>query len=381
MHDKVHQDDIRIARNNRNVPCKVYSDDDLDVLCSSKLSVVANSDWCELYLDKLNESSFPNMPCIIGARTRTGVTPSSVGEPVYALGSIEFTDNQTIIRSRKINISNLNKTPTKFITDLNNRVVYYIQHDNTITEDYLGNIVVYYLIDNAIYSDVLGTEMVYRIKDYDILQPDLENDVVVYRITHIVEDKTDIAVILERDNNSGSSLRPSIDRFISLGTGAMRYSHIYSASGEISTSDKNMKTDIQPIDDKLLKNWENIEWKTFKFKDSVKEKGSNARIHSGLIAQDLEMMLGGVINLSDYGFFCVDSWDDIYDTQYITLPAKYDESGVMIEPEKKEQFTSLKKKAGHQLSLRYQEIQAIENAYLRKKIEELEERLTKLEKK
>ena len=297
----VHQDDLRIGTNNKNEPCKIYSYNDLDILFSSKMSVIANNDWCEFYLDKQNEPLVPNLPCILGARTRTGVTPNTVGEPVYALGSIEFTEDCTTIRLRKTNLT--------------------------------------------------------RLDDDD-------------------EEKTDVSLLLER-NDTGTSFRPSIDRVVSLGTGAMRYSHVYSASGDISTSDRNLKTDIQEIDERLLDRWKYINWKSFKFKDSVDEKGDNARTHTGLIAQEVETMLGDV-NASKYGFFCIDSWDDIYDTQYITIPATYDNSGVMIEPEQKRKVVSLKKAAGHQLSLRYQEIQAIENAYLRREIAFLKKELEEI---
>lgn len=300
----VHQDDLRMGRNNNNQPCKIYSYSDLDILCLSKLSIVANNDWCELYLDRINEPSSKDIPCVIGARTRTGTTSNTIGDLVYALGSIEFTEDRTVIRLRKRNLTRLE-----------------------------------------------------------------EDD----------DEKTDISLLLERDDN-GTSFRPSIDRVVSLGTGAMRYSHIYSASGEISTSDKNLKTDIQEIDEKLLDRWKYIDWKSFKFKSSVEEKGIKARIHTGLIAQDVATMIGGSVNPTDYGFFCVDSWDDIYDIQYITIPPKYDPSGVMIEPEQRKKIKTLKKKAGNQLSLRYQEVQAIENAYLRREIKNLREEIDELKK-
>lgn len=298
----VHNDDIRLAHDNEGRPAKLYSYDDLTFQCLKSVSIVANNETCELYLDKDNEAE-PTKPCIIGGRTRTGVTPSTSGSVVYALGSVEFTENTTTIRLRKTNVT------------------------------------------------------------------EVENP---------IDEKTNVAVVLERTDEGSTSFRPSEDGVISLGTGAIRYNQIYSSVSSISTSDKTKKVDIEDIDKSLLNKWSKVQWKTFKFKDSVAEKGDKARLHTGLIAQDLEAVLSG-INVRDYGFFCYDKWDDIYDSEYITTTPEFDKLGKT----KDAQELVLNKKvksAGEQYSLRYQEIQAIENAYLRQKIQELEKEIQKLKK-
>ena len=80
----------------------------------------------------------------------------------------------------------------------------------------------------------------------------------------------------------------------------------------------------------------------------------------------VEKTLKGV-DIEKYGFFCKDSWEDIYDSQYIT-----DSEGNSKE------LKSLVKSAGEQYSIRYQEAQAIENAYLRRKINSLEKQIEEL---
>lgn len=298
----VHNDDIRLAHDNEGRPAKIYSYDDLTFQCLKTISFVANNETCELYLDKDNEAE-PNKPCIIGARTRTGITPSTSGSVVYALGSVEFTENTTTIRLRKTNVT------------------------------------------------------------------EVENP---------IDEKTNVAMVLERTDEGSTSFRPSEDGVISLGTGAIRYNQVYSSVSSISTSDKTKKVDIKDIDKSLLNKWSKVQWKAFKFKDSVAEKGDKARLHTGLIAQDLEDVLTG-INVRDYGFFCYDKWDDIYDTEYITTNPEFDKLGMT----KDTQEFALNKKiksAGEQYSLRYQEIQAIENAYLRHEIQELKKVVQKLQK-
>lgn len=296
----VHRNDIHLGKNRENNQTKILSDGDLTFQCLKTVAFIGNNDWAELYIDRKNEPLDKNVPCIFGARTRTEVTATEEGNLVYALGSIEFSENQTTIRLRKTNLTG--------VEDSNNKI--------------------------------------------------------------------DVALSLERNDN-GTTFRPSEDRVVSLGSGSMRFNQLYAANGTISTSDRNLKDEIQSIDDNLLNAWKNVEWKTFKYKDAIDQKGERARVHSGLIAQELETALIGV-PLSQYGFYCVDSWDDIYDTQYITTPAKYDDSGVMLEAEKKRKFKTLKKKSGYQISLRYQEIQAIENAYLRRELESLKQELAEL---
>ena len=168
---------------------------------------------------------------------------------------------------------------------------------------------------------------------------------------------------------TGTEVKPNVDNSISLGSPSFKFSQIYASSDTINTSDRNLKDDIKTIDENLIENWCNVQWCSFKFKDSIIEKGEDARIHTGLIAQDLYNTLEDYnIDASKYGFFCHDTWDDQYDTQYVTLTQE-DEEGNITETKK--EIKTLIKEAGEQYSLRYTEIQAIENAYLRNEIKKL----------
>ena len=170
-------------------------------------------------------------------------------------------------------------------------------------------------------------------------------------------------------NFNRTEIKPTVDNTISLGSPSFKFSQIYASSDAINTSDRNLKQDITNIDETLIENWGNVQWCSFKFKASVEEKGEDARIHTGLIAQDLYNTLEDYsIDASKYGFFCYDTWDDQYDIQYVTA-IEEDEEGNPKEVQK--EIKTLIKAAGEQYSLRYMEIQAIENVYLRKEIEKL----------
>ena len=149
---------------------------------------------------------------------------------------------------------------------------------------------------------------------------------------------------------------PSEDNVINLGSTSNRWQNIYAGSDVITTSDKSIKSNISKVSSNILNKWENIKWVEFKYKDG-------SRKHTGLVAQEV---LKAVPEIEDYGALCKDSWDNIYNIE--------------IDPETGKEEKTLVKKAGSLYSLRYNEIQAIENQYLRNKISELEKRLEKLEK-
>ena len=60
------------------------------------------------------------------------------------------------------------------------------------------------------------------------------------------------------------------------------------------------------------------------------------------------------------------------------IPEKRDANGNIVQQLEKKTVQRVTKKAGSQYSLRYQEVQAIENAYLRREIETLKSEIKKL---
>lgn len=184
-------------------------------------------------------------------------------------------------------------------------------------------------------------------------------------------------VYLELKNTvEGTEFVPSDDSKISLGSTAQRFAQVYASTDTISTSDANAKTDIGEIDKNLLKNWDKVKWHSFRFKDAVEEKGDSARTHTGVIAQEV---FEAIPDAETYGFFCYDEWDEIKDKEYIQVPVILKKEDGTTEPsyaiECKE---TVKRPAGSQYSIRYQELQAIENQYLRQRISELEAELERI---
>jgi len=108
-----------------------------------------------------------------------------------------------------------------------------------------------------------------------------------------------------------ASLAPGQDNNKTLGTAALRWSTVYAATGTINTSDENSKQDIAELDEAERRVAVAIKGliKKFRFKDAVAEKGAAARIHVGVIAQEVQTAFAAEgLDASRYGLFCSDTW-------------------------------------------------------------------------
>jgi hypothetical protein len=101
------------------------------------------------------------------------------------------------------------------------------------------------------------------------------------------------------------------DNAMDFGIGSSRWDDIYATNGTIQTSDQNEKQQIASLTDAEITAAKAISklFKTFKWNDSVAEKGDAARTHSGVIAQDVEQaMTDAGLNAGDYAFFISSTW-------------------------------------------------------------------------
>ena len=101
------------------------------------------------------------------------------------------------------------------------------------------------------------------------------------------------------------------DNAIDLGDSGSRFGVIYAATGTINTSDANEKQDIQDLSDAEKRVAIKIKslFKTFRFKDAVAKKEDDARIHVGVIAQDVrDAFISEGLDAHRYALFCSDTW-------------------------------------------------------------------------
>ena len=113
------------------------------------------------------------------------------------------------------------------------------------------------------------------------------------------------------------------DDAINLGSGSNRFDTIFAKAGDINTSDLNEKQDIELLSDAEMRVAKAAKGllRKYRWKSSVAEKGDDARIHFGIIAQDLqEAFTAEGLAAARYGMWCsdtfwVDSEGETYDTQ------------------------------------------------------------------
>ena len=132
----------------------------------------------------------------------------------------------------------------------------------------------------------------------------------------------------------GNSVLPSdasnvADNSKSLGSSAWRWSVVYAGTGTINTSDANLKQDIVDLDNAEKRVATRIKTliKKFRFKESVIQKGDNARIHVGVIAQDIQSaFVAEGLDPNRYALFCSDTWvDEKTNEEKTRLGIRYEE--------------------------------------------------------
>ncbi len=107
--------------------------------------------------------------------------------------------------------------------------------------------------------------------------------------------------------------RANTDNTRNLGTSSRRWSTIYAGTGTINTSDEREKQDISTLEAAELRVASALKGliKKFKFKDSVQVKGEAARIHVGVIAQEVVAAFqADGLDPMRYGIVCYDEWED-----------------------------------------------------------------------
>ena len=103
------------------------------------------------------------------------------------------------------------------------------------------------------------------------------------------------------------------DNTVDCGHPSYRFDNIRATNGTIQTSDQNEKQQIASLTTAEITAAKAISalFKTFKWKDKVESKGNAARIHTGVIAQEVQTAMSNAgLDAADYAFWCSDTWTD-----------------------------------------------------------------------
>lgn len=205
-----------------------------------------------------------------------------------------------------------------------------------------------------------------------------------YRTTHtlnfgITDGKNVIYLGISRSTGGNAQVyleerafRPN--GILDLGTSAIQWKDLYLQNSPNVSSDRRLKQDFDSVPEAVFKAWARVGFKQYRFKEAVEKKGADARLHVGLIAQEiLEAFEAEGLDATDYGLVCHDSWDDQYEYETVTdQEAVLDEKGNVITPEKTHQVKRLVKEAGDLWTVRYEEALALETAYQRWRLSKIE---------
>jgi hypothetical protein len=122
--------------------------------------------------------------------------------------------------------------------------------------------------------------------------------------------------------NPSNQVNPSngsapLDNTLDLGASGTRWDDIYATNGTIQTSDRNEKQDIEVLSDAETRVAQACKGllRKFRWQDAVAEKGDDARIHFGIIAQDLQdAFTAEGLDAGRYAMFISSTWWEATET-------------------------------------------------------------------
>ena len=124
-------------------------------------------------------------------------------------------------------------------------------------------------------------------------------------------------------------VNPGGDDTTKLGDSSLRWSVVYAVTPTINTSDEREKQDVVELDEVERRVAVRLKGliKKFRWKDAVARKGEAARVHVGVIAQEvLAAFKAEGLDPMRYAIVCYDEWEaelEVMDKDgNVTIPAR-----------------------------------------------------------
>ena len=171
--------------------------------------------------------------------------------------------------------------------------------DTTITAAQTANAIEFYTND----SSTGGTGVTGKISHVAI------NAGSLYGLVFSAYNGSSLSEAMRIDSNG--DILPGTDDAQDIGSGSKRFDDIHATNGTIQTSDRNEKQDIAELSDaeqRVAVACKGL-LRKFRWKSAVAEKGDDARIHFGIIAQDLQdAFTAEGLDAGRYGMFINSTW-------------------------------------------------------------------------
>lgn len=168
------------------------------------------------------------------------------------------------------------------------------------------------------------------------------------------------------------------DDAIDLGYGSSRFDDIFATNTSITTSDQNEKQQIAALTSAEITAAKAISalFKTYKWNKSVTNNGDAARIHTGVIAQEVQAAMSAAgLDATKYAFWCSNTWWEADETYTDDEGAEQTRTRQYhVEDEAPEGATERTR-----LGIRYAELLAFIGAATEQRLADLETRVTALE--
>lgn len=188
---------------------------------------------------------------------------------------------------------------------------------------------------------------------------------------------------------ANGDVKPYLDNVNALGGPGNRFSTVYLGSNPVVTSDGTLKTEPVSPDEALLDAWGDVHYIMYQGLDAVQLKGNDARIHFGVIAQQIRdvFIAHGLMdeNSTDcrYAVLCYDKYPRLTDMVFShnEIVEHTDDEGNVTTTEEPVYTEVVIHEEGEEWGVRPDEIFFAEAAYQRRKLERIEARLSALEQK
>jgi hypothetical protein len=131
-----------------------------------------------------------------------------------------------------------------------------------------------------------------------------------------------------RTVTQNTGFRPFADNAYDLGTAPQRWKEVYAAVGTINTSDATEKQQVRSLSDAEQRVAARIKklFRAFKWNDAVAKKGEHARIHIGVMAQDVKLAFEAEgLDAHSYAMFCSDDIPNPDGSSTPRLGVRYDQ--------------------------------------------------------
>ncbi len=131
------------------------------------------------------------------------------------------------------------------------------------------------------------------------------------------------------------TFRPTVDNSRDLGSTSFRFDDVYATNGNINTSDAKEKQDVEELNEAERRVAVAVKGLLRKYRwiADVEEKGDAARIHFGIIAQDLQAAFAAEgLDAGRYGMFIESTWweADVVLPAIEEVKAEFDDRGTEI---------------------------------------------------